>query len=239
MPDADWEEDALYSLIRSYQPDAMIINNTGLSHRGEAGHIELDSVTFERGRPSPINLEGSPKYLASEMCETLGDHWGYTRNDFNLKSCTELIQTFAICRRSRSNFLFNVGPLCDGSLRTIDKGVLEIIGLWYSLNNEALHTPAPTNIEVKDKPTNFILKDNSNYYLFVFDLSISGDANVTINKETNHDNVFTLNETIKSVCWLDNGEKVDFTQNGEEKNIKTEGCTYGENFVVRIAKICV
>ena len=27
----------------------MIINNTGLSARGELGHIELDSVTFERG----------------------------------------------------------------------------------------------------------------------------------------------------------------------------------------------
>ena len=29
-PNEDWEEDALYSLIRSYQPDTMIINNTGL-----------------------------------------------------------------------------------------------------------------------------------------------------------------------------------------------------------------
>ena len=70
----DWEEDELYSLIRSYQPDAMIINNTGLGARGELGHIELDSVTFERGRPKPINLETSPKYIASEMCQIFANH---------------------------------------------------------------------------------------------------------------------------------------------------------------------
>lgn len=45
----------------------MIINNTGLQERGKLGHIELDSVTFERGKPQPINLSDSPKYIASEM----------------------------------------------------------------------------------------------------------------------------------------------------------------------------
>lgn len=65
--DADWEEDALYGMIRSHQPNAMIINNTGMGAMGQLGHIELDSVTFERGAPKPINMEGSPKYIASEM----------------------------------------------------------------------------------------------------------------------------------------------------------------------------
>ena len=148
-PEEDWQEDALYGLIRSYQPDAMIINNTGLNHRGELGHIELDSVTFERGRPQPINLSDSPKYIASEMCETFADHWGYAENDFNFKPTAELIQSLAICRRYRSNFLFNVGPKADGSLRTIDKGALEIFGQWTALNEEALREPAPVAIDVE------------------------------------------------------------------------------------------
>ena len=59
--DADWEEDTMYSMIRSYQPEAIIVNNTCLTALGELGHIELDSVTCERGRPKPTNLEGSPK----------------------------------------------------------------------------------------------------------------------------------------------------------------------------------
>ncbi len=238
-PEEDWEEDALYSLIRSYQPDAMIINNTGLSHRGELGHIELDSVTFERGRPKPINLEDSPKYIASEMCETLADHWGYAENDFNFKSTANLIQSFAICRRYRSNFLLNVGPKGDGSLRTIDKASLEIIGQWSKLNDEALHNPAPTAITVKDKPNNYILKEGNNYYLFFFDLGSNGDSNVSINRDTNPDNIFSFDEKIKSVRWLDSGEELSFTQENGIVNIQAKPYKYGQSFVVRVAKITV
>ncbi|MDD6479289.1 MAG: alpha-L-fucosidase [Oscillospiraceae bacterium] len=238
-PDDDWEEDELYSLIRSYQPDAMIINNTGLDHRGELGNIELDSVTFERGRPQPINLEGSSKYIASEMCETLADHWGYTKNDFNFKSGSNLINSFAICRRYRSNFLFNVGPKADGSLRTVDKAALETLGQWTALNEEALRIPEPSGIEIKNKPNNFILKNDNTYYLFINDLGVWGDSNVTINEVKDSSNIFTFKEKIKSVSWLDNGNEVNFTQNGDEVNIQPDPFKYGENLVVRIAKITV
>lgn len=236
-PDDDWEEGQLYSLIRSHQPDCMIINNTGLSHRGELGHIELDSVTFERGRPTPINLDGSKKYIASEMCETLASHWGYAENDFNFKSLSHIINSFAICRRYRSNFLLNVGPKADGTLRTIDKGVLEILGQWSRLNREALHEPEPTDIVIKDKTDNFILKNGSSYYLFICDLSISGDKNVTIGKAFDPVNEFNFSEKISSVQWLDNGEPLDFTQNGESVIIQAKPFKYGEDPVVRIAKI--
>lgn len=238
-PNDDWEEDELYSLIRSYQPDAMIINNTGLDHRGDLGNIELDSVTFERGRPQPINLEGSAKYIASEMCETLADHWGYTKNDFNFKSGSNLINSLAICRRYRSNFLFNVGPKADGTLRTIDKAALETLGLWTALNEEALRIPEPSGIEIKNKPNNFILKNGNTYYLFINDLGVWGDSNVTINDVKDSNNIFTFKEKIKSVSWLDNGKDVNFTQNGDEVNIQPDPFKYGENLVVRIAKITV
>lgn len=236
-PDADWEEDALYSMIRSYQPDAMIINNTGLSHLGELGHIELDSVTFERGRPQPINLATSPKYIASEMCETLCDHWGYAENDLNYKSTGELIQTFAICRRYRSNFLLNVGPLADGSLRTMDRGVLEILGQWHALNSEALHAPAPSGIEIEDKPQSFILRDGSNYYLFLFDLGKKRNDDVIVSSDTATDTTFPLSGTVKSVTWLDTGEPIPFLQEGGMVTIPATPQHYGHSFVARVAKI--
>ena len=87
----DWEEDALYGCIRKHQPDAMIINNTGLSALGALGHIELDSVTFERGKPQPLNMDGAPKYVASEMCQVFADHWGYAKEDLNYKSPADMI----------------------------------------------------------------------------------------------------------------------------------------------------
>ena len=173
------------------------------------------------------------------MCETFADHWGYAENDFNFKPTAELIQSLAICRRYRSNFLFNVGPKADGSLRTIDKGALEILGQWASLNAEALYEPAPVAVEVENKPKNFLLKNGNNYYLFLFDISMRGDGNVAINKEMVLDNTFCLPETVQSVCWLDSGKPLQFTQTGDRVTVTAEPYRYGQSFVVRVAKITV
>lgn len=239
QPDADWEEDALYGMIRRYQPEAMIINNTGLFKRGALGHIELDSVTFERGNPASINMEDSPKYIASEMCETLNDHWGYAENDFNYKSAGEIIETLAACRRYRSNLLLNVGPLGNGCLRTIDKGILEIIGNWVKINEKAIRTPMPSNIAVTNKPKDFILKEGNTYYLFVHDLQMFADLNVAIAKNMELKEEFVFPEQIKSVCWMDSGEELNFVQNGENVTITTKPYMYGESYVVRIVEIKV
>ena len=49
--------------------------------------------------------------------------------------------------------------------------------------------------------------------------------------------LFTFNEKIKSIKWLDNGEDVVFTQDGEKVTIINVPQLYGEYYVVRIAKI--
>jgi len=236
-PNSDWEEDALYSVIRKHQPEAMIINNTGLNDRGALGHIELDSVTFERGKPSPINQSESPKYIASEMCEVFGDHWGYAKNDFNYKSVADIIESLVVCRRYRSNFLLNVGPKGDGSLRTIDKGILEMVGEWVSLNEKALRLPSPTNIEIIGKSKDFILQDSETYYLFVHDLAMTADLNVALRANMNLIERFIFEKPIKSVCWLDNGEELDFCQENGEVTITTKPFPYGESYIVRILEI--
>ena len=127
-PGTDWEEDALYAVIRNYQPEAMIINNTGLGARGALGHIELDSVTFERGKPKPLNMEDSPKYVASEMCQIFGDNWGYAREDLNYKAPAQIIRELAECRKYGANMLLNVGPMGDGTVRPIDAAMLGLVG---------------------------------------------------------------------------------------------------------------
>ena len=60
---------------------------------------------------------------------------------------------------------------------------------------------------------------------------------MTIGAEFHPDNIFTLNKKIKSVYWLDSGEPLNFTQEGETVNIETKQFKYGEDYVVRIAKI--
>ena len=234
----NWEEDELYSLIRKYQPDAMIINNTGLSARGELGHIELDSVTFERGRPRPINLDDSPKYIASEMCQIFGNYWGYAKRDFNFKSLIEIIEDFCVCRRYGANYLLNIGPMGNGQLRPLDKAMLGALGEWVDIYKEALYLPRPSKIEIENKEKNFLLKGNGCYYFFTYDLEVSANINVELAKsKPDRNNVFAFNEKIKSIKWLDNGEDVVFTQDGERVTIVNIPQLYGEHYVVRIAKI--
>lgn len=236
-PEADWEEDALYGMIRSYQPEAMIINNTGLSARGELGHLELDSVTFERGKPQPLNFEGVPKYVASEMCEIFADHWGYAKEDLAYRSPAEIICELAECRKYGSNMLLNVGPMGDGTLRRMDAAMLELVGEWVGRDEEAIRVPRPAHIEITNKEEDFLLQDGDQYYLFCFRLPMRADANVAQNEEADFSDVFELPKQIKSIFWMDNGEAVDFTQEKNQVTVHTVPYRYGRNLVVRVAKI--
>lgn len=238
-PDADWEEDALYATIRRHQPEAMIINNTGLSARGVLGHIELDSVTFERGKPEPLNMEGAPKYVASEMCEVTCDHWGYACEDLNYKGTGQLIRELADCRRYRSNMLMNLGLMGDGSISLMDQEVFRVLGRWVSYFDEAIRKPEPTGIAIEGKPNDFILRDGNTYYLFCYDLPMVADANVAIYITPEYDSKFAFSGKIRSVVWMDNAEPVEFSQDGSNVVIKTVPFVYGRSLVVRVAKITV
>ena len=112
--DANWQFDRLYATIRKYQPEAMIINNTGMSAMGVVSHPEIDSVTFERGNPRFVDNSDRPR--AGEMCEVIGDHWGYAKKDICFKSAKQLLDTLITCRKCNCNLLLNAGPRGNGLL---------------------------------------------------------------------------------------------------------------------------
>ncbi len=236
-PNDDWQEDALYGMIRTHQPNAMIINNTGLSAQGALGHPELDSVTFERGKPKPMNMEGAPKYIASEMCQVFGDHWGYAREDLNFKAPADMIRDLAVCRRCGSNMLMNVGPMADGSIRPIEGAMLDIMGQWVRIFKEAIYEARPAGISVENKQGDFLLKNEDAYYLFCCDLPMSADPNVALVQGADYTDIFTLEKPIDSIIWLDNGKPLAFEQEGSRVTVHTQPFCYGRNLVVRVAKI--
>ena len=238
-PNDDWQEDALYGTIRKYQPEAMIINNTGLQALGALGHIELDSVTFERGKPGPINMEGAPKYVASEMCEIFAEHWGYAARDYKYKSLKDIIEEFCVCRRFGSNMLLNVGPMGDGKLRLLDKAMLETLGEWVKIHKEAVYLPRPCDVKITSpNQKDFVLEKDGVYYLFCHDITTSID-NVDVVKAEKGDTEksFALDKEIARISWVDNGEELDFEQKDGETTLYCKPHLYGENYVVRIAKI--
>lgn len=240
-PDADWHEDRLYSMIRRLQPEAMIINNTGIHRRGEKGNSYIDSVTYECGMPSPIDRRGMKKYVAGEMCETLNYHWGIS-DDFNYKSASQLIDEICNCRRVGANMLLNIGPSADATLPIMQRALMETIGCWMSLFGEAIYNGRPyiSNDGQKD----FILtsaKDEKTFYAFKFDIPTHGDNNVTLARfDISKATVFTGFEyNVEQIKWMDNDEKLAFCQNGDELSVNFTGYTYGINHCTRVAKITV
>ena len=227
-PNDDWQEDRLYATIRKHQPEAMIINNTGLSELGKVGHPEIDSVTFERGKPSFVDNSDRPR--AGEMCQVLNDHWGYAEDDYNYKPVREIIENLVECRYYNCNFLLNVGPMGDGSVRAIDKCILEFVGKWVKQNKNFIYNVRSADIECDGA---YLLKgENGKYYAVVKDVNMTADPNV---QRAMMERQVTINtdKKIKSVKWLDNGEKAIIT----EKGFKVTPFKYGTSHALRVAEV--
>ena len=223
--DADWQEDRLYGTIRKYQPDAMIINNTGLSECGKVGHYEIDSVTFERGKPTFV--DNSDKYRSGEMCQVLNDHWGYAEGDCNYKSVKELVENLLECRQYNCNFLLNTGLRGNGNVNPMDSCILREVGKWVRKNKDAIYEVHSCNIKAENA---VILQGDDCYYAIIKNVPMTADLNVQ------------RVETIGQVCvegeivsakWLDNGEKIEVNDN----SFFVKPFSYGESYSVRIAKI--
>ncbi|CAN5738631.1 hypothetical protein BH09VER1_BH09VER1_10410 [soil metagenome] len=235
---ADWKEDRLYRTIRKYQPEAMIINNTGLDAKGAKGHPELDSTTFEQGLPVAPDRRGWPKYMAGEMCETMNSHWGIGKRDFNFKSPAEIIQHLCACRRVGANYLLNVGPTATGAIPEYEKAVLRKAGEWIALQGEVIYEGRP--VALKCHGRDFMLKRGSRYFYFAHDLARRGDAHVVTEGGGNGPRcVDGFGPKIKSMRWVDDNEAGRFTQSsdGALLTLDCTGYDYGNDLVVRVAEL--
>ena len=202
-PNENWQEDRIYSTIRRHQPEAMIINNTGLDELGKVGHPELDSVTFERGKPTFV--DNSDRHRAGEMCQVLCDHWGYAEDDYNYKPVREILENLVECRYYGCNFLLNVGPRGDGSLKPMDKCMLDFVGKWIKQNKNFIYDVEVSDVKSDDA---YILKgENGKYYAVVTGVDMLADSNV---QRLSEGKVITLKTDKKIVGgkWLDSRRKI-------------------------------
>ena len=225
--DEDWQEDRLYGTIRHYQPEAMIINNTGLSECGKVGHPELDSVTFERGAPAFV--DNSDKYRAGEMCQVLNDHWGYAAGDVNYKSIKELIENLVDCRSFNCNFLLNVGLRGNGSVKPLDGCMMNEIGNWIRKNKGFIYGVSASDIQAENAT---ILQGKDCFYAVIKNVPMSADPNV---QRTENMGQVRVDAQIVDARWLDNGEKIEVQNNA----FYIQPFAYGESGSVRVAKIKV
>lgn len=224
-PNDDWQEDRLYGTIRKYQPEAMIINNTGLSELGKVGHPEIDSVTFERGNPAYVDNSDKPR--AGEMCQVLNDHWGYAKNDCNYKSLKELIENLVDCRRYGCNFLLNTGLKGDGSVNMMDACMVREIGKWIQTNKGFIYNVKPCEIQAENA---VIVKGQDAYYAIIKNVPMSADPNVQRAEGVGQ---VRVEAEILSAEWLDNGTAIAAQGN----SFPITPFMYGESYSIRVAKL--
>ena len=226
-PNEDWQEDRIYGTIRKYQPEAMIINNTGLNALGQTGHKEIDSVTFERGKPAFVDTSEKP--IAGEVCDALTDHWGYAKYDICLKSPKELIETLVDCRKYDCNLLLNSGLKGNGEMDEGEKAAFKRIGMWIKENKNFIYKAKSTDLSAENAD---MMTDGEYYYAAIKGVLMSANCNVAKFGESK---TVTLNtdKRIVDAEWLDSGKGINLKT---DKSFVCEPFEYGKSLAVRVAK---
>ncbi|MBI4556752.1 MAG: alpha-L-fucosidase [Candidatus Hydrogenedentes bacterium] len=121
-----WRAQELNRAVREYQPHILINNRSGL---------EEDLDTPEQ------HVTASRAGRGWESCMTIGDScgWGFIRNNPNLKTLTQLLQNLVIAAAGEGNYLLNVGPQPDGTVRKEEQTRLRDMGRWLQANGEAIY----------------------------------------------------------------------------------------------------
>jgi alpha-L-fucosidase len=240
-PNADWEEDALYAVIREHQPEAMIINNTGIEEGGAIGNPEIDSVTFERGRPEPLDRSGMPKYVAGEMCHTMNFHWGVATKDFNYLSPAHVIEELCLCRRAGANLLMNIGPTATGGIPEYEGASFSRVGDWVRLaggDDGPLYEGRPCGIGGDGRDFALRTPDGTTW-LFVFGITETANTQALGSKARGPGprRFVGVDRQFASARWLDNDEELKIEQDGGSLVLNATAYPYGTNTVVRIARL--
>ena len=229
-PDAYWQFDRLYKTIRKYQPEAMIINNTGLSALGEVTHYEIDSVTFERGASFIVSSRDG-KERAGEVCDSLTDHWGYASNDICIKSVPYIISELIDCRHNRCNLLMNVGPMANGELRLIEKATLLEFGKWMKQNKHIIYDCHPSDVQADNA---FIFEDDKYYYAVIKDVPMGANENVARKESRPEVKIYTDKKIANAVYMDTNKQKVEVDK--KNKSFPILPFVYGTSLYARVVR---
>lgn len=120
-----WRAKELNAMVRSLQPDIIINNRSGLDE-------DLDT-------PEQVIKQAVPG-RGCESCMCIGDTccWGYTTNNPNWKTVTQLVQHLVNAAQGEANYLLNIGPAPDGSIRSEEIDRLHGVGDWLKENEVAI-----------------------------------------------------------------------------------------------------
>lgn len=121
-----WGSKKVNAMVRKLQPHILINNRSG---------IDEDLDTPEQ------HVTASMPGRGWESCMTIGDScgWGYIHNNPNMKTVPQLLQNLVTAAAGEGNYLLNIGPKPDGTVRKEEQTRLLAMGDWLKVNGEAIY----------------------------------------------------------------------------------------------------
>ena len=234
--DLDWKDSQLYQMIKSYQPEAIIMNNTGLKDLGRVSAPEIDAVCFEQHAVHKIEQGERP--IASMRWQTVNDHWGDAMDDLNYKSIPKLLEDMVHTRKHGAVHILNIGLESQGAISIEDQAILHSISKWMEYYSEAFYNGRPC--ECKCSNNDFLLTDGETGYYFAYEVGIDSPSNVgTDIRKGKINSVLNIDKKVKTIEWMDNQEEIQFIQDIDKKilSFKATPFLYGRNLHIRVAKL--
>jgi alpha-L-fucosidase len=121
-----WRAADLNAMVRKLQPSILINNRSGTQEDLDTPEQHVTASAAGRGW---------------ESCMTIGDSsgWGYIKNNPNMKTPTQLLQHLVNAAAGEGNYLLNVGPKPDGTIRREELVRLQAMGDWLKVNGESIY----------------------------------------------------------------------------------------------------
>ncbi|MCK6578647.1 MAG: alpha-L-fucosidase [Anaerolineae bacterium] len=136
-PGGAFQYDALYDMIHTLQPDALVINN---HHQSPLPGEDVQGYEQDLPGANTAGWNTTPASgLPLEVGMTLNDHWGYSAGDHNHKTTRRLVHVLARSAGAGANFLLNVGPTPQGEILPVHAERLRGVGAWLKVNGEAVY----------------------------------------------------------------------------------------------------
>jgi alpha-L-fucosidase len=160
-----FEYDKLYDMIHTLQPHAVIQNN-----RHDEPLPGEDIQGFEQDLPgaNSAGFNTTAVYdMPIEVCMTINDHWGYSRDDHNLKSVRHLVHILARSASAGATLLLNVGPTPEGEIVPEQAERLRAVGKWLRENGDSIYSTRAGVIPPTDASVS--TRHGDTYYIHVLD----------------------------------------------------------------------
>jgi alpha-L-fucosidase len=139
-----------------------------------------------------------------------------------------ILENLVDCRLCNCNFLLNIGPMGNGSVRPMDAAFLSEIGKFIKVNKGFIYSTYRAEISADGAG---ILTDGKYYYAIVKNVRMSSSPNVVMDGVDTKVTVLT-DKKIKNARWLDSGR----AQSVKKNSFTARPYLYGESYGIRVLR---